>query len=109
MADQVDPDTVGGTTLQDSQADAGAVAEPDSGGQVAQPQAAYVSDPGQVHAAYHGRPISWVAASIILVGFVAGGLGLVLGPNWLTFWIGCGIVVIGSILAVFTDMFDDWY
>lgn len=109
MANQVDPDTAGGTTLQDSQADPAAVAEPGADGQVAQAQPGYVSDPGQVHEAFHGRTVSWVAASIITIGFVGGGLGLVLGPTWPVFWIGCGVVVIGSVLAVFTDMFDDWY
>ena len=116
MANQVDPDTVSGTTLQDSEADAAvaepgqaAVAEPGQAGQVAQADPAFATDPGHVHEAFHGRTVSWVAVSIIMVGFVGGGLGLVIGPTWPVFWAGCGVVVIGSVLAVFTDMFDDWY
>ncbi len=57
----------------------------------------------------HGRPISWVAVSIITVGFVAGGLGLVLGPTWWLFWAGAGLVAAGGILALGCGIFDDWY
>jgi hypothetical protein len=107
MANQVDPDTVSGTTLQPGQDDA-AVAEPqDSGLERAEP--GYVNDPGHAEHAFHGRPISWVAVVLIWAGFIVGGLAMVLGPVWPVFWAGAGIVVIGSVLAVLTNMFDDWY
>jgi hypothetical protein len=109
MANQVDPDTVSGMTLQEGQPGVAADAGPSRGDELAQSDPAYVSDPGHVHASYHGRPVSWVAVSIIMIGFVTGGLAMVLGPNWPVFWIGSGIVVVGSLLAVSTDMFDDWY
>ena len=58
---------------------------------------------------FHGRPVSWVAVSIIMAGFLAGGLGLVIGPTWWLFWAGGAMVVIGGLLALGTHVFDDWY
>ena len=59
--------------------------------------------------ARHGRPSSWVAVSIIVVGFVIGGTALTVGPSWWLFWTGTGIVVLGSIFAAAIRVFDDWY
>jgi hypothetical protein len=58
---------------------------------------------------FHGRAVSWVAVSIIVVGFLVGGLGLVFGPTWVAFWIGLGLAVVGGLLALSTNIFDDWY
>ncbi len=58
---------------------------------------------------FHGRPVSWVAVSIMMAGFLAGGLGLVLGPTWWLFWAGAGMVVVGGLLALGTHIFEDWY
>lgn len=59
--------------------------------------------------AFHGRPVSWVAVSIIMAGFLAGGLGLVFGPTWLVVYLGAGVAVVGGLLALGTHIFDDWY
>ncbi len=61
------------------------------------------------HDAHHGRPASWVAVSIIIVGFIVGGIAMVPHPHWLVFWIGAGIVVIGCIAAAAAHILDDWY
>jgi hypothetical protein len=38
--------------------------------------------------AHHGNtPAAWTGVVIVLVGFVLGGLGLIVG-SWLMFWIG---------------------
>jgi hypothetical protein len=58
---------------------------------------------------FHGRTVSWVAVSIIMAGFLAGGLGLVLGPSWWLFWAGAALVVVGGLLALGTHIFEDWY
>lgn len=58
---------------------------------------------------YHGRRVSWVAVGIIVAGFLAGGLALVFGPVWWLFWAGIAMVVIGGLLALSTDIFEDWY
>jgi hypothetical protein len=61
------------------------------------------------HEAHHGRPASWVAVSIIIVGFVIGGIALCVGPSWVLFWVGTAIVVIGGIYALSVGVLDDWY
>jgi hypothetical protein len=65
--------------------------------------------PSYVHEAYHGKPASWVAVSIIIVGFIVGGIALPIGPTWWLFWTGVGIVVIGGIVALSAHIIDDWY
>jgi hypothetical protein len=61
------------------------------------------------HEAHHGRPASWVAVSIIIVGFVVGGIAMVPSPKWWLFWTGAGIVVVGCIMAGAAHILDDWY
>jgi hypothetical protein len=58
---------------------------------------------------FHGRPISWVAVTIIMVGFLVGGLALVFGTIWWLFWTGLGLAVVGGLLAMSTNIFEDWY
>lgn len=65
------------------------------------------AEPG--HVSFHGRPVSWVAVSMIMVGFLVGGLGLIAGPTWWVFWVGAGLSAIGGLLALSTGIFDDWY
>ena len=65
--------------------------------------------PSYVHEAHHGRPASWVAVSIIIVGFTVGGIALPVGPVWWLFWTGVGIVVLGAIVGAAVHIFDDWY
>jgi hypothetical protein len=58
---------------------------------------------------HHGRPASWVAVSVIIIGFIVGGIAMVIGPSWWLFWTGAGIVVIGGLYAAAIHIFDDWY
>ena len=58
---------------------------------------------------YHGRAVSWVAVTLILVGFLIGGLALVFGPTWWLFWVSLGVAAIGALLALATNIFEDWY
>jgi hypothetical protein len=58
---------------------------------------------------FHGRPVSWVAVSLITAAFLAGGLGLVFGPVWWVFWAAVGLAAVGGLLALATNIFDDWY
>lgn len=64
---------------------------------------------GHASEAYHGRTVSWVAVSIIMAGFLVGGLGLVIGPTWWLFWAGCAAAAVGGLLALGTHIFEDWY
>ena len=59
--------------------------------------------------AHHGRPASWVAVAIIIIGFIVGGIALPIGPNWVLFWVGAAIVVVGGIIAAAVHIMDDWY
>ncbi|MGD0608649.1 MAG: HGxxPAAW family protein [Streptosporangiaceae bacterium] len=65
--------------------------------------------PAHTPDAHHGRRSSWVAVSIIIVGFVVGGIAMVPHPKWWLVWVGTGIVVLGAIMATATRIFDDWY
>ncbi|MFC4531622.1 HGxxPAAW family protein [Sphaerisporangium dianthi] len=68
------------------------------------------SAPAKVHSgqSHAGRASSWLAVTVILLGFTIGGAALVMGPNWLLFWVGGGVViVIGGILALIFDIFSD--
>lgn len=45
--------------------------------------------------AHHGNtPAAWAGVTIILVGFVVGGIALMIG-NWTMFWVGVVIGVLG--------------
>ncbi|GAA1263611.1 hypothetical protein GCM10009677_14080 [Sphaerisporangium rubeum] len=59
---------------------------------------------GQSHA---GRPTSWLAVTVILLGFTIGGVALTIGPNWFLFWVGVGVTAIGGVLALIFDIFSD--
>ena len=61
------------------------------------------------HEGHHGRPASWVAVTVIIIGFVIGGIALPVGPNWVLFWVGVAIVVVGGIMGAATRIMDDWY
>ena len=61
------------------------------------------------HEEYHGRRVSWVAVTLIIVGFIIGGIALPIGPTWVLFWIGAAIVVVGVIFAASIRIMDDWY
>ena len=67
------------------------------------------SEPAWEHEEYHGRPVSWVAVTIIIVGFIIGGIALPIGPSWVLFWVGVAIVVVGAIFAASIRIMDDWY
>jgi hypothetical protein len=67
---------------------------------------------GGAHELAHnpGRPISWVATGVIIVGFLVGGIALVPRPTWWAFWLGVGIAVVGSLITAFAKTFSlDWY
>jgi hypothetical protein len=96
MADQAVPDTLEGTMAEPEDSPAHDVAHA-------------ASHHGDLSDAHHGRAVSWVAVSIIVVGFIAGGLGLVIGPTWWLFWTGAGIAALGGIVGLASGILDDWY
>ena len=96
MPNQVEPGTMGG-------------APPESVGAGGAP-AATLAQPGPTgeHQTFHGRAVSWVAVTLIIAGFVCGGLSIVVAA-WPTFWVGVGITAVGGLLAAATNIFEDWY
>lgn len=52
----------------------------------------------------HGQtPAAWTAVIIIIVAFLVGTVGLVIG-NWVVFGIGVGLVVVGGIAGKVMSM-----
>ena len=46
----------------------------------------------------HGNsPAAWTAVIIVLIAFTIGAIAMVLGPNWVLFWISVGIAVVGAL------------
>lgn len=60
-----------------------------------------------VEGSTRGRPVSWAVVAMVIIGFVAGGLGLILGPAWWLFWAGAGLVVLGVIVGWVTGIMED--
>jgi hypothetical protein len=49
--------------------------------------------------AHHGNtPAAWTGVLVVLVGFVVGGIGLVIG-SWPVFWVGVVIGVLGPVVG----------
>ena len=61
------------------------------------------------HEEYHGRPVSWVVTALVVIGFTLGGIALCIGPSWVLFWVGAGIVVLAGIMGAAVRIFDDWH
>lgn len=46
----------------------------------------------------HGNsPAAWTAVVIVLIAFTIGAIAMVLGPNWVLFWISVAIAVLGAL------------
>jgi hypothetical protein len=68
--------------------------------------------PGVPHSEAHnsGRPISWVCVTIVVIGFVIGGVAFIPHPTWWAIWVGAGVAAVGFIMLVFTNAVnEDWY
>jgi hypothetical protein len=97
MADQVGPGTLDGELTSTGEFGSQQVAPAEGQG-----------SPGKF-VPHHGRPVSWVSVSIIFVGFIIGGIALIVGPTWWLLWVGAAVAVIGGILGMATGIFNDWY
>jgi hypothetical protein len=57
-----------------------------------------------------GRLISWVGTTVVIIGFIVGGIAFIPKPDWLIFWIGSGVAIIGCLVLLFSKtMSTDWY
>ncbi|MGA9746818.1 MAG: HGxxPAAW family protein [Nocardioides sp.] len=49
--------------------------------------------------AHHGNtPAAWTGVTIILIGFVIGGIGMVI-DQWMLFWVGLALLPVGVIVG----------
>ncbi|MFA1548571.1 HGxxPAAW family protein [Actinomadura chokoriensis] len=62
---------------------------------------------GSAEGSHAGRPSSWIAVTVIFIGFVIGGVALCLGPSWIMFWIGAGVIVAGFLVSWMVHLFSD--
>lgn len=56
---------------------------------------------------HRGRPGSWAAVAVLLVGLVTCAAGLVLGPPWIVLGLGILVVVAGGVVALAVDVWGD--
>lgn len=48
----------------------------------------------------HGSsPAAWTAVLICLVGFTIAGVGMLIGPNWIVFWIGVVVTLASGLVG----------
>lgn len=109
MANQVEPATSAGAVPGTSEHGAAGYSPASAQGHDAVPFVSQVPGTPVSFPAFHGRPVSWVAVSLIMVAFLIGGLALVFGPIWWLFWVSIGIAAVGALLALGTGIMDDWY
>ncbi|GGP86960.1 HGxxPAAW family protein [Streptosporangium pseudovulgare] len=68
------------------------------------PDGAPHSDHGAGHA---GRASSWLAVTVLILGFAVGGIGLCRGPDWFLFWAGTAVCALGGVLVAVFGVFRD--
>lgn len=57
-----------------------------------------------------GRPISWAGTTVVIIGFIVGGVAFVPSPNWTLVWVGAAISIVGCLILAFSKaMSTDWY
>lgn len=68
---------------------------PQEAGQVSPDAGKHGTTQKHVH---HGKtPAAWAGALTALAAFLLGGIAMVLGPNWIMFWIAVALLVAGLI------------
>lgn len=61
---------------------------------------------GENLGSHGGRASSWLAVTVMLLGFIVGGVGLT-AASTVMIWVGVGVVVVGGILALVFDIVSD--
>jgi len=56
------------------------------------------------HELHGNSPAAWTAVAIVLFAFTLGAIAMVLGPNWVLFWISVGIAVLGVLAGKVLQM-----
>ncbi len=65
-------------------------------------------DTGHRHGSTTGRATSWIAVALVILGFILGGVGLIVLTSvpWLL-WVGVALAVGGLIFGFATGIMDD--
>jgi hypothetical protein len=64
--------------------------------------------PDDLHQTGHGgKASSWLAVTVLLMGFTIAGVALCLGPNWFLIWMGVIVFILGGILLLVFRVFQD--
>ena len=66
---------------------------------------------GSTHMEHNsGRPIAWAGTIVVIIGFIIGGIAFIPKPEWIIFWIGTGVAIVGCLILLFSKaMSTDWY
>jgi hypothetical protein len=51
----------------------------------------------EAHDLHGNSPAAWTAVTIVLIAFTVGAIAMVLGPNWVLFWISVAIALAGAL------------
>jgi hypothetical protein len=70
-------------------------------------QGGHGADDSPYSNSHGGRPKSWLAVVVMMIGFLVSGVAMCIGPSWTMFWVGAGVIVVGGILALVADIWND--
>ena len=56
-----------------------------------------------------GRRSSWIAVATIILGFMVGGVGMVLGPAIWVMAVGAVVIAAGGALGLANGIMNDWH
>jgi hypothetical protein len=59
----------------------------------------YESEEAHAGGLHGSTPAAWTAVVIVLVGFTLGAIAMVMGPNWVLFWISAAIAIGGGLVG----------
>jgi len=65
-------------------------------------QAYHAEDDGHIR----GRPISWAVVTVVIIGFIVAGIGLIVATPWV-FYLGAGLVAAGTLIGWATHAMAD--
>lgn len=57
------------------------------------------NEEGHAGGSHGSTPAAWTAVAIVLAAFTLGAIAMVLGPNWVLFWISVGLAFAGGLVG----------
>jgi len=65
----------------------------------AEEQGTFEAEDGHAGGLHGSTPAAWTAVVVVLAAFTLGAIAMVMGPNWLLFWISVGVVLAGGMIG----------